>query len=217
MDHGGALACDNPTSGTTVIIVVHQAIHVPTMDWNLSCPIQVRMNNVELDDKPKFLTDKSHPVSCEDNSGTLINITLSLKGVTSYFPTMKPTKHEFESCPRIELTYLTPEWDPHSTTFQEQEEALMDNKGKLHEWNNKRKSVDRYMSMFDTVLASTMTEYKDDPTHNQSLALHDQVQVSGAVSGVNTKKRRAEVAPYDLAKRWNIGLETAKQTLLKTP
>ena len=40
--------------------------------------------------------------------------------------------------PRIEFTYLTPEWDPHSTTIQEQEETLMDNQGKLYEWNNKR-------------------------------------------------------------------------------
>ena len=42
--------------------------------------------------------------------------------------------------------------------FQEQEEALMDNKGKLHEWNNERVSVDRYISMFDTMLASTWPE-----------------------------------------------------------
>ena len=27
---------------------------------------------------------------------------------------------------------------------------------------------------------------------------------------------KAEVTPYDLAKRWNIGLETAKRTLLMT-
>ena len=142
----GALAYDNPTSGTTVIIVVDQAIHVPTMDCNLICPMQVRMNDVKLDDKPKFLTedptDESHAISCEDNTATLVNISLSLKGVTSYFPTRKPTKHEFENCPRIELTYLTHDWDPHSATFQEQEQALMDNKGKLHEWNNKRMSVD---------------------------------------------------------------------------
>ena len=46
----GALPDDNPTSGTTMIIVVHQAIHVPTMDCNLICPMQVRMNNVKLDD-----------------------------------------------------------------------------------------------------------------------------------------------------------------------
>ena len=108
------------------------------------------------------------------------------------------------------MTYLTPEWDPHSTTFQEQEEALMDNKGKLHECNNKRVSVDRYISMFDTVLASSSTECHDDTTHDLSLALHDQVQVSGIVSGVSAKKGKAEVTPYDLAKRWNIGLETAK-------
>ena len=124
----GALAYDNPMSGTTVIIVVHQAIHVPTMDCDLSCPMQVRMNDVKLDDKPKFPkedpTDESHAISCEDNMGTLVNTTLSLKGVTSYFLARKPTKHEFENCPRIELTYLTPEWDRHSTKFQKQEEAL---------------------------------------------------------------------------------------------
>ena len=40
----------------------------------------------------------------------------------------------------------------------------MDDKGKLHEWISKRKAVDRYISMFDTVLASTLTECQDDPT-----------------------------------------------------
>ena len=134
-----------------MIIVVHQAIHVPTMDCNLICPMQIRINDVKLDDKPKFLiedpTDESHAISCEDNTGTRINI----------FPTRKTTKHEFENCPRIELTYLTPEWDPYSTTFQEQEKAFMDNNGELHEWGKERKSVDRYISMFDTVLASTIT------------------------------------------------------------
>ena len=73
-------------------------------------------------------TDESYPISCEDNMGTLANITIVLKTVTSYFPTRKPTNHEYENFPRIELTYLTPEWDPHSTTFQDQEEALLDNK-----------------------------------------------------------------------------------------
>ena len=68
----------------------------------------------------------------------------------------------------------------HSTTFheQEQEEAVMDNTGKFYEWSNKRKKGDRYISMFDTVLASTLTECQDDPTHNLSLALHNQVHAS---------------------------------------
>ena len=107
----GAHVYDTPSSGTTVIIVLHQAIHVPAMDCNLIC--QLRMNDVKLDDKPKFLTedptDESHAIPCKDNTGILVNITLSLKGVTSYFATRKPTKHEFKNCPRTELTYLTPE------------------------------------------------------------------------------------------------------------
>ena len=80
----GVLAYDNPSSGKTVIIVVHQAIHLTTMDYNLICPMQVRMIEVMLDDKPKFLTEdptvELHAISCEDNMGILINITLELKG-----------------------------------------------------------------------------------------------------------------------------------------
>ena len=76
-----------------------------------------------------------------------------------------------------------------------------DNKGKLYEWNKKRMSVDRYISMFDTVLASTLTECQDDPTHDLSLSLHDQVQVSIIVPGVNIRKGRVEVTPDDVAKR----------------
>ena len=64
--------------------------------------MQVRMNEVKLDDKPKFLTkdptDESHAISCEANTGTQISIILELKGVASYFPTTKPTKHEFDNC-----------------------------------------------------------------------------------------------------------------------
>ena len=66
------------------------------------------------------------------------------------------------------------------------------------------------------MIASTFTECQDDPTHSLSLALNSQVQISGIVSGVNTKKGKAEVIPCDLAKTWNIGLEAAKRTLLKT-
>ena len=82
-----------------------------------------------------------------------------IERVTSYSPTRKPTKHEFDTCPRIELTYLTTEWDLHSTTFQEQEEASMDDNGKLHEWSNKRKNVDRYISMFE--LCQVLTPRKE--------------------------------------------------------
>ena len=36
------------------------------------------------------------------------------------------------------------------------------------------------------------------------------------ISSISTKKGKPSVSPYDLAKRWGIGLETAKKTLLRT-
>ena len=83
----GGHAYVNPTSGATVIIVVHQAIHVPAMDCNMICPIQVRMNDVKHDDQPKLLTEDTTneppALSCDHNMGTLSNITLALELVTS--------------------------------------------------------------------------------------------------------------------------------------
>ena len=36
------------------------------------------------------------------------------------------------------------------------------------------------------------------------------------ISTISTKKGKPSVLPYDLAKRWGIGLKTAKKTLLHT-
>ena len=60
-----ALAYDCPVTGEAIILMVHQAVHVPTMDNDLVlCPMQMRMNDVELRKCPKFMEDqqcdKSH-------------------------------------------------------------------------------------------------------------------------------------------------------------
>ena len=51
-----ALVYDDHTTGKMTIIVVHQAIHVPTMESNLLIPVQVWMNDVKVDETPKCLT-----------------------------------------------------------------------------------------------------------------------------------------------------------------
>ena len=127
----GALAYDDQVTGKTTILVVHQVIHVPTMECNLLCPMQVWMNDVKVDETPKFLTESptniTHEISGKDGDSIQVTIPLSLRGVTSYFPTRKPTDEEFNSCPRCVLTYEAPIWDPHSEIFKQQQEALLDN------------------------------------------------------------------------------------------
>ena len=98
-----ALAYDDQANGKTTILVVHHVIHMPTMESNLLCPMHVWMNDVKVDETLKFLTenptDMTHAISGKDADGIQVTIRLSLKGVTSYFLTRKPTEEEFNSCP----------------------------------------------------------------------------------------------------------------------
>ena len=69
-----ALAYDDQATGKTTILVLHQAIHAPTMESNLLCPMQVWMNDVKVDNTPKFLTknptDIMHAISGKGADGT---------------------------------------------------------------------------------------------------------------------------------------------------
>ena len=86
---------------------------------------------------PKFLTHSptdSSRVIIVPSKGCDVRLTipLSLKGVTSYFPTRKPTKEEYErASTRFELTSEAPEWNPCTILFSDQEEALVDDSGML--------------------------------------------------------------------------------------
>jgi hypothetical protein len=124
-----ALAYDSPDTGETLILVLHQAIHLPNLPHNLLSPMQMRLNDVKVHDTPKFLTDQptthDHAIVVRslDNDDELL-IPLSLEGVISTFWTRKPTTQEYESCPHYELTFDTPEYDPSDKGYAQQEEAM---------------------------------------------------------------------------------------------
>lgn len=115
-----ALAYDDP-SGITYILILNQTLYFKEMEHALLCPMQMRLNGVIVNERPKFLTKNptanDHAIICE-----LLTIPLDLAGVSSYFPIRKPSKEEYEECQRIELTGTTPEWIPSDTRFAEEEE-----------------------------------------------------------------------------------------------
>ena len=53
------LAYDDPVSGETLILMVHQAILIPDISHNLLSPMQLRFNDVIVNDVPRFLTEKN--------------------------------------------------------------------------------------------------------------------------------------------------------------
>ena len=152
----GALAYDDHVTGKITILVVHQVIHVATMESNLLCPMQVRMNDVKVDKGQKVLTenpaDIMHAISGKNLDDIQMTIPLSLRGVTSDFQTRNPTEEEFNSCPQLVLTYEAPICDPHSEIFNQQEEEFLDNCGMLQEWeHDESRMPEMFISSFDFI------------------------------------------------------------------
>ncbi len=52
----GALAYDDPVTSEVYHLVINQAIHIPHLDHHLLCPMQCRVNDVIVNNMPKFLT-----------------------------------------------------------------------------------------------------------------------------------------------------------------
>jgi hypothetical protein len=64
-----AVAYDDPHTGEVFILLIHQALYFPEMTNCLLCPMQLRLNDVELNERPKFLTgtptEKDHAIVLE--------------------------------------------------------------------------------------------------------------------------------------------------------
>ena len=108
-----------------VILLIHQAIYIPELEHCLLCPMQCRMNGVEISETPKFLVknptalDHSIRIFQPEDQAHPLNIPLQLDGVVSYFSIRCPTVGEFEDdrIPQIELTAAGAEWDPTMMTL----------------------------------------------------------------------------------------------------
>ena len=53
----GAFKYTSPATGKSYIFVVHQAIYIETMTHSLLCPMQMRENDVILNECPKSVTE----------------------------------------------------------------------------------------------------------------------------------------------------------------
>ena len=241
-----AVAYDDPDTGRSIIIVIHQAIWIPQLLHNLLCPMQARMNDIEVDERPKFLTrlpsNQSHAITFRGDDGERdYTIPLSLQGVTSFFPTRKPTKPEFDSSESVfEMTYAEPEWDPHSNTFEEQEKNMMDVNGRVRDRMQGRNPIKlmtvssneelagNYQARFfgrcltaNRTIGSVQSSIK---VRNARSADRGQrrmiasIQAAGAARSISamSSTNLPAVDPQVLANKWGIGLEAATRTLTKT-
>ena len=126
-----AVKYDSPHDGTVCILVIRNALYVPSMEYNLIPPFMIREAGVKLRDTPKIHVDDP---SEEDHAITFpetgLRIPLSLHGIFSCFNTSKPSREDLDSATEVYL--LTPSmWNPHSDVYAHNEGTMLDWEGNM--------------------------------------------------------------------------------------
>ena len=128
-----AVTYDAP-DGERYVVIINQAIYFEELQHNLIGTNMVRMNDVNVNDRPKSLTtnptDEDHALVFKRDG---VTIPLLINGVISYFPTRKTTWEEYNNLPHLHLTAESPEWDPHSDQLQQMEASITDANGNLRD------------------------------------------------------------------------------------
>jgi len=203
----------DPGTGERYMLVIHQAILVPKMKVNLLGLMQLRDHGILANDEPKHMvlspTEDHHCIKIPGSKDKCeLSIPLLIKGVISYFPTWKPTMQEYEETPSdrvLELTSENVDWDPQvETRFEEQEEVMLSS-SRLPRKTNEMDATHRMVAS----LHSQQEHDLPEPIFGIALA-------GATVSSLSTKDWLHGVGPEDLAKRWNIGIKTATQTVKVT-
>jgi hypothetical protein len=115
--------------------------------------------HIIINEQPKFMMEdpdnQCHALVVPIKDDESFVIPLMLDGVTSYFPTFKPTKEQYETAQEGDnmfvLTYDSLEWDPHEKWFSEQENSMVDSRGLVR---LRSPSLPVQLSSVDTMLTN---------------------------------------------------------------
>ena len=177
-----AMAYDHPRTGITYILVMRNALLIPTMDHNLIPPFLLREAGLFVDETPKCQlkapTVTNHSIIDSDSG---MHIHLDLNGIFSYFPTRQLTIDEMEYWESYNIVYLTPDadqWNPNTSDYSEQETAMLDADGYIIDRSPSNRMI---VEELDIDISSL---YKVPPTWNQIISVigaviaEDQLQAS---------------------------------------
>jgi hypothetical protein len=199
-----ATAYDDPSTGTTVILIIGQALYLnDKVSCTLLCPNQLHSNGISVDDIPFHLAPQDRPTkhAIYSDDGESFHVPLQLKGCISYFYSRTLTQEELETCHWITITDEH-HWDPHSDSFQEEETNIMQHIESNPAQNRSLLSVKKTAHYaFDDEL--------DQLTQISSLTF----PCGYNVYVTSSSTRNPQLSPESLAKRWGIGLEAVKNTI----
>jgi hypothetical protein len=187
--------------------------------------MQCCVNDVTVNNLPKFLaanpTDQTHALTINNpnNPLQLVILPLTLRGVTSLLNVRTVTIDEFNSqdYPQLHLTSQTLTWDPTTTLYGQQENAMMDYSSKIVRDAAMRRQVPTLILNELQLLTTNMAYMMHDCNFHQVLTSH--VVTSSIDASLSGHVRLRKTAPIDfitLATRWMIAPDRTKKTVQST-
>ena len=136
-----AIAYSDEYNNKTSIIIVHNALHIKSMEHNLVPPFMMRLAGVDVDECPKFMcrrpTIKNHAIYFHGDKWDQedLRIPLQLHGTISYFPSRIPHRRELDDCQSYDITPNSPSWDPHREKYSSMEHRMLDHRGEISRYH----------------------------------------------------------------------------------
>jgi hypothetical protein len=126
-----AVIYDCEYSGKSYVLHINNALFIKNMSINLIPPFLMRLNGLDVNECPKIMAkhpnENHHSIYFHDVD---LRIPLLLDKTTSYIPTRVPLDEDLnEHTTYLDLTPDTDEWNPHDTSYGNQEAAMLDYHG----------------------------------------------------------------------------------------
>jgi hypothetical protein len=218
----GGAAYDDPTTGTTYILVFNEALYYGIkLDHSLINPNQVLSYGIGFWDNP---VDHTRGLMIDVNDK--LKIPMQSRGTKIQFSTRTPTTRELQECPHIVMTSPTP-WNPQevsmsSTTSLPVESLFSSRISQV----SRVGSVTRYEyldpKLDETLLHSicpsmvNLKELLSNRIISQTMTYDKDLEDVPARRTFVSHERHSKITADHLAERFGIGPERAKATLRAT-
>ena len=232
-----ATAYDSPSSGATYVLIINEALYFgDSLPFSLLSPNQLRDNDVHVDER-----HRQHAL--DSIFGILIpseplQIPFTLEGVVAGFNTRPPTQDELDNTAlHVELTSDV-EWIPHTFALSLAEEDVLnsDDEEKITKLRARHlkvlyskatklkiKSCTQTLAAgqfpFEIQIANEVNALNQTDLILRRVAALTTTDASleeSGVAAIRTGDVTSDVTPENVARRWMVGLETAKNSLRVT-
>ena len=234
-----ATAYDCPSSGATYVLIINEALYFgDSLSFSLLSPNQLRDNDVHVDERHRqYAQDSIFGILVPSEP---LRIPFTLDGVIAGFDMRPPTQDELDNTAlHVELTSDV-EWIPHTfaDSLAEEEHQIIDDvdeaeainlrarRLKVLESKTTKMKINSCMQIlsasqfpFEIQIANEVSTLSmEDPILRRIAALATRKASSEEtrVAAIRTGDVTSDVTPQNVAKRWMVGLETAKNSLMVT-